>query len=101
MPVPTRIASQRARRWWTSARAGRVVGRVGKAVDDEAIRYTKGPVNDAVARLQAKGFSFSVSGVVHGGEVVVGQTPAANTSVPLETTTVELTFGPPSAVGHP
>ena len=36
----------------------------------------------------------------HGGEVVVDQTPAANASVPLETTTVELTFGPSSEAGR-
>jgi beta-lactam-binding protein with PASTA domain len=56
---------------------------------------------EASARLAAKGFSFSVNGPVHNGEVVVDQTPPGNTVVPLETTTVELTFGPPSAVGGP
>jgi serine/threonine-protein kinase len=50
---------------------------------------------DASSRLGQAGFSFSVNGPVHNGEVVVNQTPAAHSRVPLETTTVELTFGPP------
>jgi eukaryotic-like serine/threonine-protein kinase len=49
---------------------------------------------DASARLAAVGLSFSVRGSVHGGEVVVEQTPEAKSRVPLETTTVELRFGP-------
>jgi beta-lactam-binding protein with PASTA domain len=51
-------------------------------------------------RLQQAGFPFTVNGSVRGGEVVVDQTPEGNQKVPLETTTVELTFGPPSEVGH-
>lgn len=53
---------------------------------------------DASARLAAKGLTFSVQGSVRGGEVVIDQTPAPNARVPLETTTIELTFGPPSSV---
>ena len=56
--------------------------------------------SDASARLAAKGLTFSVNGSVRGGEVVVSQNPAPDASVPLETTTVQLTFGPPSSVGH-
>jgi eukaryotic-like serine/threonine-protein kinase len=56
--------------------------------------------SDASSRLAAVGLTFSVNGSVRGGEVVVSQTPAPNASAPLETTTVELTFGPPSSVGH-
>jgi serine/threonine-protein kinase len=49
---------------------------------------------DASARLGAKGFQFSVNGPVRGGDVVVRQSPDRNSNVPLETTTIELTFGP-------
>ena len=47
----------------------------------------------ASARLADAGFQFSVTGSVRGGEVVVTQNPAPHKRVPLETTTVELTFG--------
>jgi beta-lactam-binding protein with PASTA domain len=47
-------------------------------------------------RLAAKGLSFSVNGPVHGGEVVVDQTPPGRSRVQLEGTTVVLTFGPQS-----
>jgi eukaryotic-like serine/threonine-protein kinase len=58
------------------------------------------PFSLASDRLTQAGFQFSVHGTVHGDEVVVDQTPEGNQRVPLETTTVELTFGPPSSVGH-
>jgi serine/threonine-protein kinase len=50
--------------------------------------------SDASARLGNVGLQFSVHGSVRQGEVVVSQTPDPHSRVPLETTTVELTFGP-------
>ena len=50
---------------------------------------------EASARLGAAGLQFSVNGHVRGGDVVVSQTPDPLARVPLETTTVELTFGKP------
>jgi beta-lactam-binding protein with PASTA domain len=52
--------------------------------------------SQASDRLAAKGLSFSVNGPVRGGDVVIGQTPSARSKVPLEGTTVVLTFGPQS-----
>jgi serine/threonine-protein kinase len=49
---------------------------------------------DASARLGNVGLQFSVHGSVRQGEVVASQTPDPHSRVPLETTTVELTFGP-------
>jgi serine/threonine-protein kinase len=43
----------------------------------------------------ATGLALSVNGSIRGDEVVVDQTPGPRASVPLETTTVELTFGRP------
>lgn len=51
---------------------------------------------EASARLDVAHLEFSVNGTVRGGEVVVSQDPAPRARVPLETTTVELTFGKPS-----
>ena len=53
----------------------------------------------ASARLADVGLQFSVNGAVRGGDVVISQTPSANSRVPLETTTVELTFGRASKNG--
>ena len=44
-------------------------------------------------RLDKAHLEFKINGPVRGGEVVVAQTPDAGARVPLETTTVELTFG--------
>jgi beta-lactam-binding protein with PASTA domain len=52
-------------------------------------------VDEASARLDDANLEFSINGSVRGGEVVVAQNPAPNSRVPLETTTVELTFGRP------
>jgi len=52
--------------------------------------------SQASDRLAAKGIQFSVKGTVRAGEVVVDQTPKPRSRVPLEGTTVELTFGPQS-----
>jgi serine/threonine-protein kinase len=41
------------------------------------------------------GLGISINGSEHGNDVVVDQTPRPNSMVPLETTTVTLTFGPP------
>jgi serine/threonine protein kinase/beta-lactam-binding protein with PASTA domain len=41
------------------------------------------------------GLGISINGSEHGNDVVVGQTPRAGAMVPLATTTVTLTFGPP------
>jgi beta-lactam-binding protein with PASTA domain/tRNA A-37 threonylcarbamoyl transferase component Bud32 len=48
---------------------------------------------EAQGRLDDAHLEFRVNGSVRGGEVVVKQSPAAGAKVPLETTTVELTFG--------
>ena len=48
---------------------------------------------EAQGRLDAAHLQFKINGSVRGGEVVVDQTPTAGARVPLETTTVELTFG--------
>lgn len=48
---------------------------------------------EAQGRLDAAHLEFSINGSVRGGEVVVDQNPAGGRRVPLETTTVELTFG--------
>ena len=56
--------------------------------------------SDASSRLGKAGFQFSVNGSVRNGEVVISQTPDANARVPLETTTIELTFGRPDQVPH-
>jgi beta-lactam-binding protein with PASTA domain/tRNA A-37 threonylcarbamoyl transferase component Bud32 len=52
--------------------------------------------SQASDRLAAKGIQFSVKGTVRAGEVVIDQTPKPRSRVPLEGTTVELTFGPQS-----
>ncbi|MDQ1510936.1 MAG: eukaryotic-like serine/threonine-protein kinase [Actinomycetota bacterium] len=48
---------------------------------------------EAQGRLDKAHLEFRVNGSVRGGEVVVKQSPDAGARVPLETTTVELTFG--------
>jgi len=50
-------------------------------------------LSEAQGRLDTAHLEFKVDGSVRGGEVVVKQSPAAGARVPLETTTVELTFG--------
>ena len=50
---------------------------------------------EASSKLADVGLSFSVNGHVHGHDVVVDQSPAPERDVPLETTTVTLTFGSP------
>ena len=48
---------------------------------------------EAQGRLDKAHLQFKINGSVRGNEVVVQQTPDAGARVPLETTTVELTFG--------
>jgi beta-lactam-binding protein with PASTA domain/tRNA A-37 threonylcarbamoyl transferase component Bud32 len=50
-------------------------------------------LSEAQGRLDTAHLEFSINGPVRGGDVVVDQTPSAGAKVPLETTTVELTFG--------
>jgi beta-lactam-binding protein with PASTA domain len=50
---------------------------------------------EAQGRLDTAHLQFTINGNVRGGEVVVDQSPAAGARVPLETTTVALTFGKP------
>ncbi len=45
------------------------------------------------------GLGIAINGSEHGNDVVVGQTPRAGAMVPLDTTTVTLTFGQPSNQG--
>ncbi len=52
-------------------------------------------LSEAQGRLDDAHLEFSIHGSVRGNQVVVDQTPAAGSRVPLETTTVELTFGRP------
>ncbi len=54
---------------------------------------------DAENRLQQIGLALSISGKARGNEVVVSQSPDPNTLVPLDSTTVDLTFGPPGGSG--
>ena len=48
---------------------------------------------EAQGRLDAAHLEFTIDGSVRSGEVVVDQNPPAGERVPLETTTVKLTFG--------
>jgi serine/threonine-protein kinase len=48
---------------------------------------------EAQGRLDAAHLEFTIDGSVRSGEVVVDQNPSAGERVPLETTTVKLTFG--------
>ena len=50
---------------------------------------------------QTGGLGLTINGSERPGEVVVDQDPKPLASVPLETTTVELTFGPPTMAGRP
>ena len=52
-------------------------------------------LSEAQGRLDDAHLEFEINGPVRGGEVVVDQTPDAGARVPLETTTVQLTFGKP------
>ena len=52
-------------------------------------------LSEAQGRLDNAHLEFSINGSVRGNQVVVDQTPAAGSRVPLETTTVVLTFGKP------
>ncbi|MGO9875877.1 MAG: protein kinase domain-containing protein [Acidimicrobiia bacterium] len=45
------------------------------------------------------GLGIAINGSEHGNDVVVGQTPRPGAMVPLDTTTVTLTFGQPSNQG--
>lgn len=51
--------------------------------------------SEASAQLGNAGLPFSINGKAHGGDVVIDQTPGPHVRVPLETTTVDLTFGRP------
>jgi serine/threonine-protein kinase len=56
-------------------------------------------LSEAQGRLDDAHLEFSINGPVRGGDVVVAQTPDPGARVPLETTTVELTFGKQSGPG--
>jgi len=55
-------------------------------------------VADANAKLGAVGLQWDSNGHIRPGDVVTNQDPKANSKVPLETTTVHLTFDRPH--GH-
>jgi len=60
---------------------------------------------DTLSEAQAQindthGLGISINGSEHGNDVVVDQTPKPGAMVPLETTTVTLTFGPSPNFGH-
>jgi len=48
---------------------------------------------------ETHGLGIAINGSEHGNDVVVGQTPRPGAMVPLDTTTVTLTFGQPSNQG--
>jgi serine/threonine-protein kinase len=56
-------------------------------------------LSEAQGRLDDAHLEFSINGPVRGGDVVVAQTPDPGARVPMETTTVELTFGKQSGPG--
>jgi beta-lactam-binding protein with PASTA domain len=56
-------------------------------------------VEEANSKLSEVGFQWDFNGPHRPGDVVVAQDPGPKAKVPLETTTVELTFGR-SGNGH-
>jgi len=57
-------------------------------------------VEEASAKLGDVGFAWDSNGHVRPGDVVIAQDPEPKTRVPLETTTVQLTFDKPNGNGH-
>ena len=63
--------------------------------------FTGDTFSEAQVTIEALGgLSLSINGSERPGDVVVDQTPKPNAMVPLETTVVELTFGPPGSFPH-
>ena len=57
-------------------------------------------VDEANAKLGDVGLVWDSNGHIRRGDVVVAQDPSPNTKVPLELTTVQLTFDRPNGNGH-